>query len=97
MTNQKYIDIFYTLIEHLENEVIEFKKAERNFDSDDLGKYFSALSNEANLRSVDFAWLIMGYHELTHTITGTSFKNSEDGLNKLKHDIALNSGLIVKK
>jgi hypothetical protein len=29
--------------------VVEFKKAENNFDFDDLGKYFSALSNEANL------------------------------------------------
>ncbi len=91
MTNQEYIELFHSLIEHAENEVVEFKKAERNFDTDDLGKYFSALSNEANLRGVDFAWLVMGYHEPTHTIVGTSFKNSEEGINKLKHDIALNS------
>lgn len=91
MTNQEYIDKFHSLIEHAENEVVEFKKAERNFDTDDLGRYFSALSNEANLRGVDFAWLVMGYHEPTHTIVGTSFKNSEEGINKLKHDIALNS------
>lgn len=32
--------------------VVELKKAERNLDTDDLGKYFSALSNEANLRGV---------------------------------------------
>lgn len=55
MTNQEYINIFHSLIEHAENEVVEFKKAERNFDIDDLGKYFSALSNEANLHGVDFA------------------------------------------
>lgn len=91
MTNQEYFELFNSLIEHAENEVVEFKKAERNFDTDDLGKYFSALSNEANLRGVDFAWLVMGYHEPTHTIVGTSFKNSEEGINKLKHDIALNS------
>lgn len=91
MTNQEYIELFNSLIEHAENEVVEFKKAERNFDTDDLGKYFSALSNEANLRGVDFAWLVMGYHEPTHTVVGTSFKNSEEGINKLKHDIALNS------
>ena len=91
MTNQEYINIFHSLIRHAENEVVEFKKAERNFDTDDLGKYFSALSNEANLRSVDFAWLVMGYHEPTHTVVGTSFKNSEAGINKLKHDIAHNS------
>lgn len=91
MTNQEYNEIFHSLIEHAENEVVEFKKAERNFDTDDLGKYFSALSNEANLCGVDFAWLVMGYHEPTHTIVGTSFKNSEESINKLKHDIALNS------
>ena len=33
----------------IENEWIEFKEAKNNFDSDDLGKYFSALANEANL------------------------------------------------
>lgn len=55
MTNQEYIDIYHSLIEHTENEVVEFKKAKRNFDTDDLGKYFSVLSNEANLRGVDFA------------------------------------------
>lgn len=56
-----YINIFQSLISHKESEVVEFKRAERNFDSDDLGKYFSALSNEANLRGLEFAWLIFGY------------------------------------
>lgn len=90
MTSQEYIDIFNSLIEHSENEVVEFKTAERNFDNDDLGKYFTALSNEANLHGLDYAWLIMGYHEPSRTIIGTSFKNSESGINKLKHDIAFN-------
>ncbi len=91
MTHQEYIATFHSLITHSENEVVEFKKAERNFDTDDLGKYFSALSNEANLRGMEFAWLVMGYHEPTHAIVGTSFKDSENELNKLKHDIGLNS------
>ena len=47
---KKYIEIFNKLWEHSENEVVEFKKAETNFDIDELGKYFSALSNEANLQ-----------------------------------------------
>ena len=50
-------ETFNDLRYHHENEVVEFKKAENNFDFDDLGKYFSALSNEANLRDKDFAWL----------------------------------------
>ena len=59
----EYINTFTNLIQHEESEVVEFKKAENNFDFDDLGKYFSALSNEANLRGLDFAWLIFGYDE----------------------------------
>ena len=58
-----FVNIFQSLISHKESEVVEFKKAEKNFDFDDLGKYFSALSNEANLRGLDFAWLIFGYDE----------------------------------
>ena len=57
---KKYIEIFNTLWEHSENEVVEFKKAETNFDIDELGKYFSALSNEANLRDHEFAWIVFG-------------------------------------
>lgn len=33
-----------------ENEVVEFKTAKSSFHFDELGKYFSALSNEANLK-----------------------------------------------
>lgn len=69
--NNQYIDLFHSLIQHKESEVVEFKKAERSFDFDDLGEYFSALSNEANLRGLDFAWLIFGYDEKKNTIVGT--------------------------
>ena len=84
----RYINIFTNLIQHKESEVVEFKKAENNFDFDDLGKYFSALSNEANLRKLDFAWLIFGYDEKRHEIVGTSYKNGEGALNNLKHDFS---------
>lgn len=84
----RYINIFTNLIQHKESEVVEFKKAENNFDFGDLGKYFSALSNEANLRGFDFAWLIFGYDEKKHEIIGTSYKNSEGALNNLKHDFS---------
>lgn len=84
----EYINIFSNLTQHKENEVVEFKKAENNFDFDDLGKYFSALSNEANLRGLDFAWLILGYDEKKHQLVGTSYKNGEGALNNVKHDFA---------
>lgn len=81
----EYINTFTNLIQHKESESVEFKRAENNFDFDDLGKYFSALSNEANLRGHDFAWLIFGYDEKKHEIVGTSYKNGEGTLNNLKH------------
>lgn len=83
-----YKEVFQTITNHSESEVVEFKKAENNFDFDDLGKYFSALSNEANLRKLDFAWLIFGYDEKKHEIVGTSYKNGEGALNNLKHDFS---------
>ena len=88
MIMDKLINIFQSLISHKESEVVEFKKAENSFDFDDLGKYFSALSNEANLRGLEFAWLIFGYDEKKHELVGTSYKNGESALNNLKHDFA---------
>lgn len=84
----QYVDLFNSLIQHRESEVVEFKKAERSFDYDDLGEYFSALSNEANLRGLDFAWLIFGYDERRREIVGTSYKDGEQALNNLKHDFS---------
>lgn len=88
MNEQDYINIFYMLWEHAENEVVEFKRAENSYDIDDLGKYFSALSNEANLREHEFAWLVMGCWDKKHIIEGTSFKDSEESLNRLKQDMS---------
>ena len=80
--------VFQRLRYHHENEVVEFKQAEASFDFDDLGKYFSALSNEANLRDQEFGWLIFGVHNKSREITGTSYKNSPVSLQKLKHDLS---------
>lgn len=41
-----------------ETEIVEFKKAENTFHENDLGEYFSALSNEANLKGAICAWLV---------------------------------------
>lgn len=83
-----YIEIFNRLWEHSENEVVEFKKAEYNFDIDELGCYFSALSNEANLRERECAWIVFGVWDKEHRIIGTNFKNGEVALNKLKQDMS---------
>lgn len=85
---EEYLNILQQLLAHSENEVVEFKKAENSFDFDDLGKYFSALSNEANLREHQFAWLVFGVDNKTHAIIGTSYKDGEVALNKLKQDMS---------
>ena len=58
------------LILPAETEVVEFKRAERNFDDRDLGQYFSALSNEANLKGRPCAWLVFGVENHTHEVVG---------------------------
>lgn len=44
------------LLENWENEVIEFKEAGKDYDKGKIGHYFSAISNEANLRGLQFGW-----------------------------------------
>ena len=88
MNSIRIYELFEKLRYHYEDEVIEFKKAENNFDFDDLGKYFSALSNEANLRNQEFAWLVFGVHDKTREVVGTSYKNSSVCLQRLKQDLA---------
>ena len=86
MTNQDIQNILENLlVKRLENEITEFKKAESNFDFDDLGKYFSALSNEANLMKCNEAWLVFGVFENKKAkkpeITGTNFRNDKQNCN----------------
>jgi ATP-dependent DNA helicase RecG len=53
-----------------ENEVAEFKEAKNGYDFAKLGKYFSALSNEANLKGKPHAWLVFGIENRHHKIVG---------------------------
>jgi ATP-dependent DNA helicase RecG len=65
-----------------ENEVVEFKSGGKGFSSDEIGKYFSALSNEANLRGFEAAWLVFGVHNKTRKIIGTDYDVSPDAVNR---------------
>ncbi|MDP3434694.1 MAG: putative DNA binding domain-containing protein [Bacteroidota bacterium] len=71
-----------------ENEIVEFKEAENNYDFRKLGKYFSALSNEANLLGKDCAWLVFGIENKQHKITGTQFRRNRVELDSLKKELA---------
>ncbi|MCH8535920.1 MAG: putative DNA binding domain-containing protein [Flavobacteriaceae bacterium] len=70
-----------------ENEVVEFKHAEDKYDIEKLGQYFSALSNEANLKGLDYAWLVFGIQDKTHKIIGSKFRRSQSKLMQLKKEI----------
>ncbi len=72
-----------------ENEVVEFKEAALNFSFKDIGKYFSALSNEANIRSQPEGWLIFGVNN-SGIITGSAFRQ-QGGLQSIKKEIAANT------
>lgn len=60
------------LLLRAESEVIEFKEAKTTFDTKKLGQYFSALSNEANLKNSRYGWLIFGVAD-DRTIVGTTY------------------------
>lgn len=77
-----------TLIDNWENETVEFKEANNDYDKDKIGKYFSALSNEANLKNLQCAWLVFGIKEKGKEIVGTNYRSNKGGLDALKHEIS---------
>lgn len=90
MTEQEQKDILKRLRElPKENEVVEFKEATNDFHFAKLGEYFSALSNEANLKGVDEAWLVFGIEDNEHKIVGTNYRiKGKRDLSSLKKEIA---------
>lgn len=70
-----------------ETEILEFKEAKNNYDFDKLGKYFSALTNEANLSNVSEAWLIFGVNDKPNVV-GTQFRSDPADLQSLKAEVA---------
>lgn len=87
---EDYKDTYQRLITHTENEVIEYKTAEKQYDTNKLGKYLSALSNEANLREIEYAWILLGVNNERQAI-GTQFLLEESKRQLLKHEIAANT------
>ena len=78
------------LISNWENEVVEFKRVTNDFSQHDIGKYFSAISNEANLKGLRDGWLVFGVDNTTKAIVNTDYRNTK-GLEALKHEIADNA------
>lgn len=67
---------------------MEFKEAKNQYDFDKLGKYFSALCNEANLKNKRSAWLVFGVKDKNKSIVGSQFRPHLADLNSLKAEIA---------
>ncbi|MFR2787205.1 MAG: helix-turn-helix domain-containing protein [Clostridia bacterium] len=86
MKDSELEQILFSLLKNDENECIEYKEANNSFDFEKLGKYFSALSNAANLVGKQYSWLIFGIKDKTHEFVNTKYRNNGN-LNKLKKEI----------
>ena len=89
-TDNELKEILNVLLKNNENECVEFKSAKNDYDVDKLGKYFSAISNEATLRNKQFGWIIFGVDDKTYKLTNTKFY-SDNNFNRLKKQIADNT------
>ncbi|WP_224416238.1 RNA-binding domain-containing protein [Modicisalibacter tunisiensis] len=88
MDEQALKQLLHSLIERWESEVVEFKRGGKGFSTSDLGKYLSALANEANLRACESAWLVFGIDDKTRHILGSEYRQAPGELDKLKMQIA---------
>lgn len=92
MTQDELQALLRRLISEWENECVEFKQANDNFTTQDIGKYFSALSNEANLRGCESGWLVFGVNNRTRSVVGTPFREEHERLHSLKQQVAQMTG-----
>lgn len=75
------------LLADWEHEVVEFKNVGDSYSTSDIGKYFSALANEANLRGVGRAWIVFGIADSTRSVVGSDYRTDRDRLQGLKHQL----------
>ncbi len=85
--NTDLIATLNSLIENWETEVVEFKEANRDYDKNKIGQYFSAISNEANLKGLQYGWLVFGVRNKDRKIIGSDYRDQK-GLDTLKLEIA---------
>ena len=83
------IRLLDSLRDHHEVEVVEYKEAKSSFGDKELGKYLSALSNEALLMGRSDAWLFFGIEDDFKAVCGTNYRlGNPKGLQNLKKDMA---------
>ena len=71
-----------------ETEWVEFKEAKGTFHFNELGQYFSALSNEANLKNQSSGWLVFGIEDKSRILVNSQFRSVRKDLDSLKEEIA---------
>ena len=71
-----------------ETECVEFKEAKTGYDFSKIGKYFSALCNEANLKNKPYSWLLFGVNDKTRAIVNTQYRPHRNDLDSLKSEVA---------
>ena len=86
-SENQLIEKIIQMINDFEDEIVEFKEAKINFSFKDIGKYFSALGNEANIRDRKEAWLIFGVTN-KKKIVGTAYRK-DGSLQRLKKEIVI--------
>ncbi len=74
--------LLHSLLSNWEDEVVEFKRGGKGFSTGEIGEYFSALANEANLRCLPHAWLVFGVDNKTRKVVGTDYDASPEALNR---------------
>ena len=80
------------LIANWEDETVEFKEASKDFDTDKIGQYVSALCNEANLAGMESAWMVFGVKNKTREVVGTEYRSDPKRLNSIKLQIQNGTG-----
>ena len=84
------LETLKSLILNWENEVVEFKEANEDYKKSEIGQYFSAISNEANLKNLQYGWLVFGVRNRDKQITGSAYRDKK-GLETLKFEIGQNT------
>ena len=87
LQNEELLIVLKNLIMRFEYELVEFKEATNDYDKNKIGQYFSAISNEANLKGQQYGWLIFGVRNKDKAIVGTNYRKNS-GIENLKHEIA---------
>ena len=87
-SNSELCTVLDRLIKNWETEVVEFKEAGKDYDKNKIGQYFSAISNEANLKSLQHGWLVFGVRNKDKAIVGSEYRISK-GLDALKQEISI--------